>query len=320
MKQTTIEAANSHQRIDKFVRKWLEEAPLSFIYKLFRKKDVKVNGKWVKPDYILQTGDVISAYLNETQYQDFSVERRIQPKPLPYPIVYEDDHVLIINKPKGVLVQGEGKLTESNLTTEVQSYAAFKGELNHLVMGSLPSPAHRLDRQTSGLIVYGKTVESLQALHEVFKKHTLQKFYDVLVHGYVDKAGEIKLKLTKDSEKKMVFVSKEDEHGLNAITRYEVRKHIQDFSLLKVEIVTGRTHQIRVHMKAFQHPVVGDQKYGDFQKNLAVKKTYGYEAMFLHACELSFPKLTGPLQGISEKKFTIKMDEIDQNFLLKLNA
>lgn len=214
MKQTIIEAANSSQRIDKFVRKWLEEAPLSFVYKLFRKKDIKVNGKWVKPDYIIQTGDVISAYLNEKQYEDFSVQRRIQPKPLPYPIVYEDDHVLILHKPKGVLVQGEGKLSESNLTTEVQSYAAYKGELTDLVMGNIPAPAHRLDRQTSGLIVYGKTVESLQALHEVFKQHSLKKYYDVLVHGYVDKAGEIKLKLTKDSEKKMVYIASEDEHGL----------------------------------------------------------------------------------------------------------
>ena len=320
MKQTIIEAANSSQRIDKFVRKWLEEAPLSFVYKLFRKKDIKVNGKWVKPDYIIQTGDVISAYLNEKQYEDFSVQRRIQPKPLPYPIVYEDDHVLILHKPKGVLVQGEGKLSESNLTTEVQSYAAYKGELTDLVMGNIPAPAHRLDRQTSGLIVYGKTVESLQALHEVFKQHSLKKYYDVLVHGYVDKAGEIKLKLTKDSEKKMVYIASEDEHGLQAITRYEIVKHIQDFTLLKVEIVTGRTHQIRVHMKAFQHPVVGDQKYGDFQKNASVKRLYGYEAMFLHASELSFPPLYGPLQGISNKKFIIEMDEIDHNFLLKLSA
>lgn len=104
------------------------------------------------------------------------------------------------------------------------------------------------------------------------------------------------------------------------ITRYEIVKHIQDFTLLKVEIVTGRTHQIRVHMKAFQHPVVGDQKYGDFQKNASVKRLYGYEAMFLHASELSFPPLYGPLQGISNKKFIIEMDEIDHNFLLKLSA
>jgi 23S rRNA pseudouridine955/2504/2580 synthase len=320
MKQTTIEPQNAHQRIDKFMRKWLEEAPLSFIYKLFRKKEIKVNGKWVKPEYVLKQGDLVTVYLKEEQYADFSVQRRLQPKKLPYNIIYEDAHVLILQKPKGVLVQGEGKLSETTLTTEVQAYMVYQGELTDHVMGSLPAPAHRLDRQTGGLIVYGKTVESLQALQHIFKSHQLRKFYYALVHGYVDKGGELTYKLTKDSDKKMVYVAGEDEEGMTAITRYDVVKHIQDFSLLNVEIITGRTHQIRVHMKAFQHPVVGDQKYGDFQKNLAVKKTYGYEAMFLHAYAIAFPKLTGVLSGISEQKFIIELDEIDQGFLLKLNA
>ena len=101
MKQTTIEPQNAHQRIDKFMRKWLEEAPLSFIYKLFRKKEIKVNGKWVKPEYVLKQGDLVTVYLKEEQYADFSVQRRLQPKKLPYNIIYEDAHVLILQKPKG---------------------------------------------------------------------------------------------------------------------------------------------------------------------------------------------------------------------------
>ena len=320
MKQTTIRRENAHQRLDKFVRKWLEDAPLSFIYKRFRKKDIKVNGKWAKAEYIVQENDVITIYVSEEQYADFSVHRRIEPKPFPFSVVYEDDNVLIVHKPKGVLVQGEGKLIETTLTTHVQSYLAFKGEYDGQEPGVIPSPAHRLDRQTSGLIVYGKTIAALQALQQLFKDHELSKVYLALVHGRVETSGKISLRLTKDSDKKMVYIARGEEVGMAATTLYDVIEQFQDYTLLKVQIITGRTHQIRVHMKAIQHPVVGDQKYGDFEKNATVKKQFGYEAMFLVAQELTFPPLTGALSNLSEKKFTIEMDEIDQQFLVELKA
>jgi 23S rRNA pseudouridine955/2504/2580 synthase len=320
MKQTTIRRENAHQRLDKFVRKWLEDAPLSFIYKRFRKKDIKVNGKWAKAEYIVQEHDVITIYVSEEQYADFSMNRRIEPKPFPYDIVHEDDQILIVHKPKGVLVQGEGKLIETTLTTHVQSYLAFKGEYDGQQPGVIPSPAHRLDRQTSGLIVYGKTIAALQALQQLFKEHELSKMYIALVHGRVETSGKISLRLTKDSEKKMVYIARGEEVGMAATTLYDVIEQFQDYTLLKVQIITGRTHQIRVHMKAIQHPVVGDQKYGDFEKNATVKKQFGYEAMFLVAQELTFPPLTGVLSNLSEKKFTIEMDEIDRQFLVKLKA
>ena len=184
----------------------------------------------------------------------------------------------------------------------------------------IPSPAHRLDRQTSGLIVYGKTIAALQALQQLFKDHELSKVYLALVHGRVETSGKISLRLTKDSDKKMVYIARGEEVGMAATTLYDVIEQFQDYTLLKVQIITGRTHQIRVHMKAIQHPVVGDQKYGDFEKNATVKKQFVYEAMFLVAQELTFPPLTGALSNLSEKKFTIEMDEIDQQFLVELKA
>lgn len=320
MKETFITIENANQRLDKFIRKWLADAPLSFIYKRFRKKDIKVNGKWSKPEYIIRQGDRITVYLNEHQYADFSIQRKIEPKPFPFPIVFEDDHVLIVHKPKGVLVQGEGKFIETTLTTHVQSYLAFKGEYDGSQPGVIPSPAHRLDRQTSGLIVYGKSVEALQALQRLFKDHKLTKTYRVLVHGRVEKAGKITLKLIKNEEKKMVYVARGEEEGMTATTLYEVEDHFENYTLLNVQIITGRTHQIRVHMKAIHHPVVGDEKYGDFEKNTLVKKEFNYDSMFLFAREITFPKVSGVLANVSEKKFTIEMDEIDTQFLLKLKT
>jgi 23S rRNA pseudouridine955/2504/2580 synthase len=118
----------------------------------------------------------------------------------------------------------------------------------------------------------------------------------------------------------MVYIARGDEVGMAATTLYDVLDNYGDYTLLKIQIITGRTHQIRVHMKAIQHPVVGDQKYGDFEKNAIVKKQFGYEAMFLVAQELTFPILSGVLANVSEKKFTIEMDEIDRQFLVELKA
>ena len=171
MKKITISSKEANQRVDKYVKKYLNEATLSFIYKLFRKKDVKINGHWVKENYIIKEGEELSIYVTDSQLEEFSKPKEIEKVSLNHEIVYEDENILIVNKPRGLLVhgdEGEKKLTLSN---EVINYLYFKGEYNpkddH---GFTPGPAHRLDRNTSGLVVFGKNLVSLQELEELFKE------------------------------------------------------------------------------------------------------------------------------------------------------
>jgi 23S rRNA pseudouridine955/2504/2580 synthase len=319
MKEIIITPQTANQRADKFIRKWLKEAPLSFIYKLFRKKDVKVNGKRISIEYILQAGDQLSVYVHDDQLKDFTIHRRYQKKPLTLPIIYQDAHCLMIHKPKGLLVQGEDDTRQHTLTEMVIEHLYATGEYDPNTPGFTPAPGHRLDRNTSGLVLYGKTMEGLQALHQLFKdREDLAKHYYALVVGRLSGTGTIDFPLVKDEAKKMVFVAQPPDTGLKALTEYEVIKSYGEFTLVKVHLVTGRTHQIRVHFQAIQHPIAGDRKYGDFKANQWLKQNFGYEHQFLQATALSFNNITGPLKGLSNQTFTIKLDAQEEQLLVKL--
>lgn len=321
MKQTTITAQNANQRVDKFIRKWLKEAPLSFIYRIFRKKDVKVNGKRIQIQYILQVGDVVQIYVTDQQLNDFSLHRRYQKKLLNLPILYEDAHVMLIHKPKGLFVQGEDDTRQHTLTEMVIEHLHAKGIYDPQVPGFTPAPGHRLDRNTSGLVLYGKTIEGLQSLHRLFKERDdLNKEYLALVVGKLKGKGKIELPLIKDESTKMVYVAQPPLQGMHAVTEYEVIKSYGLFTLIKIHLITGRTHQIRVHMQAIHHPIAGDRKYGDFKANKWLKEQFGYEHQFLHASRLSFMKLEGALSGLSLKNFTIELDAQEQELLVKLES
>ncbi len=316
-----VEFKESNQRIDKYIRKYLNEAPLSFIYKLFRKKDVKVNSHWVKQDYIIKENDVITIYVTDDQLKDFSKPKELKKTQLKYEIIYEDENILIINKPRGLLVHGDKNEKRLTLSNEVLNYLYFKNEYNpHLNHGFVPGPAHRLDRNTSGIVVFGKNLSSLQELEELFKnKDQIKKVYQCLVVGKVTSSQEINLPLIKDSNTRIVKVGKISNGAKNALTIISPYKVYSEFSLINAELITGRTHQIRVHLSSIGHPIVGDSKYGDFAINKQFKEKYNFENQFLHAYLLEFLKLKGHLSYLSGRKFFASMPQEEIDILDKLS-
>lgn len=303
MKQTTITKINSGQRADKFVRKWLGEAPLSFIYRLFRKKDVKVNGKWIPIDYSLKEGEVITIYVTDAQMDEFNKPKPIVPTPFPHHIVYEDDVCLIVNKPKGLLVHGDETEKRLTLSNQVLAYLSYSGfDINN--EGYCPAPAHRLDRNTSGLVIFGKTLAAQQSFEALFHdRDQIEKHYLALVKGVITKGGKIESYLQKDAEKNIVRVTRNKQLGQKAITNYEVRQILDGYTLLDVLIETGRTHQIRVQLADIGHPIVGDRKYGDFKVNKLMSEEFAYEHQFLHAYKIMFKVLDGPISHLSGRVF-----------------
>ncbi len=300
----------SGQTLEKYVRKVLNTAPLSFVYKLFRKKDIKVNGHWEKEKYLLSTGDEVAIYVTDSQLEEFNKKNEYQPNDsIKDWIIYEDKNILLINKPRGVLVQKDDHNSDKALDQLVIEYLMFKGEYDpQKEQGFKPGPAHRIDRNTSGIVIFGKNHASLVYLFELLKNHELiGKHYISLVCGDVKQDGVVEAPLRKNYDQKKVVVASVKDGGKPSKTIYHVLEHLNGYTLLDLTLVTGRTHQIRAHMSYIRHHVVGDTKYGDFKANNIFKKEYGFENQFLHASELHFEKLDKPLDYLSNKSFKAEM-------------
>ena len=319
MKEYRVSLSEAGQTLEKYVLKVLSSAPKSFIYKLFRKKDVKVNGHHEDLKYRLNEGDEIRIYVTDEQYQDFSKEKELNPNlKIKDWIIYEDDNVLFVNKPKGLLVQKSTPQDES-LDQLVVEYLIATGSYNpNKEKAFVPGPAHRLDRNTSGIVAFGKNHASLELLFDLFKSHDLiNKHYLALVIGQMEKEkGTIDAPLKKNEKDNTVKVAKD---GKNAKTVYRLIKQYQDYALLDVTLLTGRTHQIRVHMAYINHPIVGDAKYGNFNANRVFKTEFGFSSQFLHAYKIGFGDLPMPLTNLSRKEFTAEPNEEIANILTKLD-
>ncbi len=319
MKEIIIDHNNSGQKAEKFVKNYLKEAPLGFIYKAFRKKDIKRNGHWINKDEILREGDILRIYVTDQQLIDFLSPAKVNKKPLSYPIVYEDRNVLIVNKPSGLLVVGEGNDNRKTLANEVVDYLYYKGEYDPNAGAFRPSPAHRLDRNTSGLVVFGKTDAALRGLTEIFKnRENICKSYLALVKGEVSSSDRIALPLRKDPHRGLVTVCPIERGGKEAITEYRPSQQYEGYSLLEISLLTGRTHQIRVHMAAIKHPLVGDAKYGDFATNRLFKSLYHFDHQFLHAYRISFGDTNGSLEGIARQTFEAPLPPDESELLSRL--
>lgn len=308
MRQVVIDKNDSNQRLDRFLKKYLSEAPQSFIYKMLRKKNIKLNGKKANPETEIVEGDVIELYLSDETIEKFMGSNKVQKSKLVPRIIYEDDNILLINKPVGVLSHSADREYGNNIVDSMIHYLYEKGEYNPRVEKTFkPSICNRLDRNTSGIIIGAKNYEALKILNHSIKEGNVHKFYKTIVKGIVKKEGIIEGFLTKNEElNKVSVLDEEKEDSKRIITKIKVLRTSKEYSLLEIELITGRTHQIRAHLSSIGHPVIGDVKYGDKRINKFFSENYGLESQFLHAYRIEFSKLDSPLDYLNGRSFIAK--------------
>ncbi len=306
------------QRLDKYLQKYLNLAPKSFLYKMLRKKNIVLNGKKADGSEKLKNGDVIRLYLSEETLEKFHESRKADQYPR-WPgleIVYEDRQILLVNKPVGMLSQ-KADPKDVSLNEYLVGYLLESGQVTpESLAGFTPGVCNRLDRNTSGLVIGAKTLAAAQEMGRLLKERRAGKYYLALVKGQVTRKERIRGWLTKDETKNQARVSREPlENGVPIETAYEPLAANKEMTLLKVELVTGKTHQIRSHLAGIGHPLAGDRKYGDAAFNRYFRETYGLNSQFLHSWQIEFPVMEPPLEGVSQKTVTAKPPKLFQKIL-----
>ena len=314
MQELHVTANEAGQRLDKLLAKFLNQAPKSFLYKMMRKKNIVLNGKKCTGNEKLKQGDSIKLFFSDETMEKFSAGTYVTPKKEKInmlPIIYEDEQVLLMNKPVGVLSQ---KAKDSDVSA-VEILINYLIETNQLSKEQFrtfhPSICNRLDRNTSGILVAGKTLPALQEMNRFFKERTIAKYYRCLVKGRVIKNEDyIKGYLVKDRKTNKVSITKkETEEGVPIETEYCVIQSNDEVSLLEVHLITGKTHQIRAHLASIGHPIIGDYKYGDKQINEMYRQEYGLKSQLLHAYRLEMPSSDGSLAYLNDKKFVAELPD-----------
>lgn len=306
MKSVTIEKNDSNQRLDKFLTKSYPNLPKALMYKYIRLKRIKVNGKRAEISTRLNTGDVVDMYINdeffvqkETVYDFMKASKNLD-------IVYEDENVILLNKKVGVLSHPDDREFIDTLIGRTKRYLYEKGEWHPDEESSFtPALVNRIDRNTSGIVICAKTAEALRILNQKMKDRELHKLYLCIVHGKLKKETDtLEGYLVKDEKKNKVFVSKKSSDESKYIkTKYRLLGYKDGLSLVEVDLLTGRTHQIRAHMASIGHPLLGDGKYGTNELN----KKLGYKKQCLCSYKLIFDFTTdaGELSYLNKKEFTI---------------
>jgi len=297
-KFVTVTDAHAGQRIDNFLMRELKDVPRSYIYRILRKGEVRVNKKRIKQTYKLKIDDTVRippVFLPEKSAIKKAPESLLNI--IKASIILEDEHLIFINKPSGMAVHG-GSGIRYGL---IESFRQLRPELKFIEL------VHRLDKETSGIVMLAKNRQTLLALHDLLKsktgKYALQKNYQTLVKGHW-KGGRREIKSTlqrrQGKQQKVRVLDQQQknngEQGKQALSIFTPIATYADTTLLKVELLTGRMHQIRTQLAELGHPILGDSQYGDFSLNREMKKSLGLKRLFLHAYHLKFKLSTERLE------------------------
>ena len=312
MRELIIGPNDAGQRLDKFITKTLD-LPMSLLYKSIRLKKIKVNRKRAENNTILHEGDTIQCFLAEEFFEKKADEHSFESINVHLDIIYEDENIMLLNKRPGVSVHEDENGSTNTLITHIQAYLYQKGEYRPEAEQSFaPALCNRIDRNTGGIVIAAKNAEALRVMNEKIKYREIDKFYLAAVHGIPKpESATIKGYLLKDDKKNIVRVyEKNPPRGAKEIiTKYKVVAKKSDSALIEVELLTGRTHQIRAHMAHIGHPLIGDGKYGVNKNDKA--KGYKYQALYSYKLRFSFdtsnPTVLDYLNG---KEFKIPKKDI----------
>lgn len=306
MKTFTIGKNDSNQRLDKFINKTLNSIPSSLLHKYLRLKRIKLNGKRCTGSDKLIEGDILTLYINDEFFEENKDKLSFLKAPIELEVIFEDENILLIDKKPGLIVHSDENIIIDTLINRVLNYLYNKQEYSpEFEQSFTPSLCNRIDRNTGGIVIAAKNAEALRILNQKIKDREIKKEYLCICHGILKKKKDIlKGFLSKDSDQNMVFVSnKQSTDSKTILTKYSVLDEHFGISLLNVELLTGRTHQIRAHLSSIGHPLLGDTKYGKLQEN----KPYGlsWQALYSYKVTFNFETDAGVLNYLNEKTFSI---------------
>ncbi len=314
MREIVIGKNDANQRLDKFLTKRFKSMPKSLMYKYIRTKYIKVNNKRCEISTMLNEGDILKLFIKEEFFDDDNSQQEnydFLKAPTKLDIIYEDENILLINKKPGVIVHPDEKYHFDSLISRVLHYLYDKKEYNPKDDKAFaPALVNRIDRNTGGIVIAAKNAESLRALNAKMKTRELTKLYLCMVQGTLKhKQGLLDGYLEKNEKKNKVIILKKPTPNSKPVkTKYTVISNINGNSLVEVDLLTGRTHQIRAHMSSIGHPLLGDTKYGYKRRN--DNDFYKYQALYAYKITFNFTSDAGCIEYLNGKSFEVNKNGI----------
>ena len=307
MKEFTVTKNDAGLRLDKFVVKICTTLPSSLMFKYIRTKRIKINGRRGEISTRLNEGDIISAYINDEFFTQVKPKYSFLTAPAALDVVYEDQNILLVDKKQGLLVHPDKNEYTNTLIDRIQHYLYKKGEYDPKNENSFaPALANRIDRNTGGIVISAKNAEALKILCDKIKHREMDKRYLAVIHGVPKKKSDtLEGFLEKNESKNQVYLKNFKTDDAKTIkTKYRVLESKNNLSLVEIELLTGRTHQIRAHMASIGHPLLGEGKYNKSAEDR--KMGFDKQALYSYSLKFDFSTDAGILNYLNGRRFTVQ--------------